>query len=58
MSVVGQRGFWDEQLRIAKLKEKKPVIQLLDESIPWSHSAHFSPRAIRKSARAMQVANV
>lgn len=35
MSVVGQRGFWDEQQRVAKLKEKKPVLQQLAESIPW-----------------------
>jgi len=32
---VGQRGFWDEQQRVAKLKEKKPVLQRLSESIPW-----------------------
>jgi hypothetical protein len=32
---VGQRGFWDEQQRVTKLKEKKPVLQRLAESIPW-----------------------
>ncbi|WP_231594974.1 transposase [Synechococcus sp. CBW1107] len=32
---MGQRGFWDEQQRVAKLKEKKPVLQRLSESIPW-----------------------
>jgi len=32
---MGQRGFWDEQERIAKLQEKKPVLTRLTESIPW-----------------------
>jgi len=32
---VGQRGFWDEQERIARLKEKKPALRLLAETIPW-----------------------
>jgi IS5 family transposase len=32
---MGQRGFWDEQQRVAKLKEKKPVLKRLAESIPW-----------------------
>ena len=32
---MGQRGFWDEQQRVAKLKEKKPVLHRLSESIPW-----------------------
>ena len=25
-STVGQRGFWDDQQRVAKLQEKKPVL--------------------------------
>ena len=32
---MGQRGFWDEQERIAKLQEKKPALRLLAETIPW-----------------------
>ena len=32
---MGQRGFWDEQQRVVKLKNKKPVLQRLSESIPW-----------------------
>jgi len=32
---VGQRGFWDEQNRVAKLQQKKPVLMRLSEAIPW-----------------------
>lgn len=32
---MGQRGLWDEQHRVAKLQEKKPVLMLLAELIPW-----------------------
>jgi hypothetical protein len=32
---VGQRGFWDEQDRVARLQQKKPVLMRLSESIPW-----------------------
>ena len=32
---MGQRGFWDEQNRVAKLQQKKPVLLRLSESIPW-----------------------
>jgi IS5 family transposase len=32
---VGQRGFWDDQQRVAKLQEKKPVLKRLADSIPW-----------------------
>jgi len=32
---MGQRGFWDEQLRVARLQEKKPVLKRLSDSIPW-----------------------
>jgi len=32
---MGQRGFWDEQERVAKLREKKPVLTRLTKSIPW-----------------------
>ena len=35
MLSIGQRGFWDEQQRVAKLQEKKPVLTRLAESIPW-----------------------
>ncbi len=30
-----QRGFWDEEQRVTKLKDKKPVLKRLAESIPW-----------------------
>ncbi len=32
---MGQRGFWDERQRIARLQDKKPVLKLLSDSIPW-----------------------
>ena len=32
---MGQRGFWDEQNRVAKLQQKKPVLNRLSETIPW-----------------------
>ena len=32
---MGQRGFWDEEQRPAKLKNKKPVLKRLSDSIPW-----------------------
>jgi IS5 family transposase len=32
---VGQGGFWDDQQRVAKLHEKKPVLKRLADSIPW-----------------------
>jgi len=31
MLSMGQRGFWDEQQRVAKLQEKKPVLTRLTE---------------------------
>jgi IS5 family transposase len=34
-TTVGLRGFWDEQQRVTKLQEKKPVLKSLDNSIPW-----------------------
>ena len=32
---MGQRGFWDEQNRVSKLQQKKPVLRRLSEAIPW-----------------------
>ena len=32
---MGQVGFWDDQQRVAKLQEKKPVLKRLSDSIPW-----------------------
>jgi hypothetical protein len=32
---LSQTGFWAEQQRVAKLKDKKPVLKRLSESIPW-----------------------
>lgn len=32
---MGQRGFWDGQIRVAKLQQKKPVLSRLSETIPW-----------------------
>jgi len=32
---VGQVSFWDDQQRVAKLQEKKPVLKRLSDSIPW-----------------------
>ena len=34
-TTVGQRGFWDEQQRVTKLQDKKPVLKSLANSIPW-----------------------
>ena len=54
---MGQRGFWDEQQRVTKLQEKKPVLQRLTESIPWEsfrplhdkgYSQERSSNAVRK----------
>ena len=30
-----QRGFWDEQNRVAILQQKKPAFRRLSEAIPW-----------------------
>ena len=32
---MDQRGFWDEQQRVTKLQDKKPVLKRLADSIPW-----------------------
>ncbi len=32
---MGQRGFRDEEQRIQKLQDKKPVLVLLSAQIPW-----------------------
>ena len=32
---MSQKGFWDEQERVSKLKNKKPVLTCLSESILW-----------------------
>ena len=32
---MGQKRFWDEQERVSKLKNKKPVLTCLSDSIPW-----------------------
>ena len=32
---MGQRGFWDEEQRAARLHEKKPILKRLSDSIPW-----------------------
>jgi IS5 family transposase len=32
---VGQRGFWDEEQRVTKLQDKKPVLKRLADSISW-----------------------
>lgn len=32
---MSQRGFWDEQQRVAKLQGKKPVLKRLSDSIRW-----------------------
>ena len=38
---MSQRGFWDEQARISKLHDKKPILKVLAEMIPWGS---FLPR--------------
>jgi transposase len=32
---MSQRGFWDEQERISKLHNKKPILKVLTEKVPW-----------------------
>ena len=32
---MSQRGFWDEEKRVTKLQDKKPVLKRLADSIPW-----------------------
>ena len=32
---MGQRGFWAEQQRFAKLKDKRPILRRLSGSILW-----------------------
>lgn len=34
-SFTEQRGFWDEEQTIHKLRHKKPMFFTLTESIPW-----------------------
>ena len=52
---MGQRGFWDEQQRVEKLKTKKPVLERLSESIPWESFRPLLEKVMRKSAKAMLV---
>jgi hypothetical protein len=54
---MGQRGFWDEQERVAKLQEKKPVLIRLTESIPWESFRPCLIRATARSVKAMLAAN-
>ena len=35
MLTMGQKGIWDEQKRVSKLKNKKPVLTCLLKTIPW-----------------------
>ena len=32
---MSQRGFWDEQERISKLHNKKLILKVLAEKVPW-----------------------
>ena len=32
---MGQRCFWEEQQRVTKLQDKKPVLKRLADSTPW-----------------------
>ena len=32
---MSQKGFWDEQERVSKLKNKKSVLTCLSKLIPW-----------------------
>jgi len=51
---MGQKGFWDEQERVSKLNNKKPVLTCPSELIPWDALTHCLTRVTVKSARAMQ----
>ena len=45
---MGQLGFWDREKREQKLDEKNPLLQRLNEVIPW--------QKFRPPARASQAA--
>jgi len=32
---MGLKGFWDEQERVSKLKNKKPFLTCLSKASPW-----------------------
>ncbi len=50
---MGQRGLWDEQQRVEKLKTKKPILVRLSESNPWQSFRPLLEKVMRKSAKAM-----
>jgi transposase, IS5 family len=54
---VGQRGFWDEQNRVGKLQQKKPVLMRLSKTIPWDSFRPLLEKATRKSERATRGAS-
>jgi len=32
---AGQRGLWDKEQKVTKFQHKKPLLKLLDDTIPW-----------------------
>jgi transposase, IS5 family len=52
---MGQKGSWDAQQIVSKLKNKKSVLTCLSVSIPWEAFRPFLKRVTVKSARAMLV---
>jgi IS5 family transposase len=42
---MGQRGFWDAQDRINKLHNKKPILKVLTEKVPWDAFAPLLDQA-------------
>ncbi len=51
MRNIGRRGFWDEQKRVAKLQDKKPVLKRLSDSIPWESFRPLLDRDYAKERR-------
>jgi transposase, IS5 family len=57
MFSMGQRGFCDEKQRVAKLQEKKPVLQRLTESIPWESFLPLLDKGYSQFMRYLQRSN-
>ena len=55
MPGMSQRGFWDEQQRAVKLKNKKLVLQRLSESIPWESFCPLLEKSYVQEAKAVLV---
>ena len=48
---MGQRGFWDEEERNKKLRQKKPALARLSEAIPWDSFRPLLEKAFTKERK-------